>query len=344
MMLAPWTLALVACLQSPAAPQLKPGAPAPAFQATSWLQGEPVFALEPGRAHLVVFWAPWSGASTQVFARLSEMAQRQAARGLSVTLVSGPDERAPTSQSSRARLVELASFARFRCAWDGEGALRRAWLDAAGLRTLPAAFLVDREGRLVACGAPQRVETLVQTVLDRRHDLAALERQAGERVARELRAARARAELQVAFRQRAWDKALGLCDELLAFDAAAHKRLVITRFQLLLRELGRVEEAYAYGESLLTGPLADDVGILTILAWTVVDPAQSPARRDLAFAGRCAQRAVDLTARRNATLLDTLARVHAAQGELAQAIALETEAARLDPFFERVLSEYQAAR
>lgn len=320
------------------------GATAPELALPRWIAGAPAFGLEPGKVHFVVFWAPWSGASTQSLTRLGDLARRNAATDLVVTGVAGPDGRGSTFTTARERLRESVSAAPFRCGWDESGAAQRAWLGAPGERALPCAFLVDRDGHVAAIGAPGLVELRVASVLAGAHDLAALAREAADHGAVEAELARARDAFQVACRTRDWERALGACDELLRIDSDGHRRMIVARFQILLARLGRADDAYAYGRELLAGVARDDIGSLAILAWTVVDPDQRLPRRDLAFAGACAQRAVDLSQRRNATLLDTLARVHHAQGELDQAIAIETEAVRLDAFFAGVLADYRRER
>lgn len=320
------------------------GDEAPALALTRWLAGTPAYALEAGKVHFVVFWAPWSGASTQALLRLGDLARRNTSTGLVVTAVAGPDTRGATFTAARDRLRELTPGAPFRCGWDENGAAQRAWLGTAGANALPCAFLVDRDGHIAALGAPGLVEARVASVLAGTHDLAALAREATDHGTVEAELARVRDAYQVAYRTHDFERALTLCDELIRLDPDGHRRMVVARFQILLARLGRADDAYAYGRELLAGVARDDIGSLAILAWTVVDPDQRPVRRDLTFAGECAQRAVDLSQRRNATLLDTLARVHHAQGELDQAIAIETEAARLDVFFAGVLAEYRRER
>lgn len=317
---------------------------APELALPRWLAGTPAYALEAGKVHFVVFWAPWSGASTQALTRVGDTQRRNAAAGLVVTAVAGPDARGATFTSARTRLRELVPDAPFRCGWDETGAMQRAWLGIAGERALPCAFLVDRSGHVAAIGAPGIVELRLASVLEDEHDLAALAQEAVDHTLVEADVVRAQNEFQSACRALDWQRALALCDELLRLDPDGHRRMVVARFQILLLRQGRVDEAYGYGRELLAGAARDDIGSLAILAWTVVDPDQHPPRRDLEFAGACAQRAVDLSQRRNAILLDTLARVHHTQGELEQAIAIETEAVRLDASFAGTLAGYVRER
>ena len=74
-------------------PALAIGDRAPALPVLRWLSGPPVNAIEPGRVTMLVFWAPWSGASTQVLPRLAELARRNAGRELTVVALCSADAR-----------------------------------------------------------------------------------------------------------------------------------------------------------------------------------------------------------------------------------------------------------
>jgi sugar lactone lactonase YvrE len=94
---------------------------------------------------------------------------------------------------------------------------------------------------------------------------------------------------------------------------------------------------------------------LNRIAWRIVDPARptAEAARDLDLAQRAAEAAVAISKRRNAAMLDTLARVYAWRGDFAQALAIQEEALQvLDRFpgtgtranLERTLAEYRSRR
>jgi tetratricopeptide (TPR) repeat protein/tRNA A-37 threonylcarbamoyl transferase component Bud32 len=68
---------------------------------------------------------------------------------------------------------------------------------------------------------------------------------------------------------------------------------------------------------------------LNRLAWTIVDPEVELETRDLALALRAAEKVVALTHGQNGSVLDTLARVFAWQGELARAIEVQSRAVEL---------------
>lgn len=335
-------IAPAAAAPDPAGSRLEIGGDAPGLEGLRWITGAPAGELERGRVLLVVFWAPWSGTSTQTLARLAELERRHAARGLDVLAVSAADARGTTLERARRSLHELAGQVPARTAFDTDGTWRARWIGAEADPMLPVAFLVDRTGRIASEGSVAQAELRLPRVLADQHDLAKLAAEAAREPELLARSAELQRDFHAASRASDWPRVLARCDELLALDLDRHRRFTLAKFQVLLLRQHRAAEAYAYARALADGIARDDVGLLNSIAWTIVDPHQPVPERDLALAGRCAQRAVDLTLRRNAVLLDTLARVHAAQGEFDRAIAVEEEAARIDPIFAGPASELRA--
>lgn len=315
---------------------------APELGRLEWITGEPVAALERGKTYLVFFWAPWSGASTQLFARLSEMQRKNADRGLVVIAITAPDARGTTFEAARARVNELRAFAGFRIAFERSATTRQRYLGLASTTQPPFAVLVDRDGRIAVYGNSVEAELRLPSVLAAQHDLRALAVESTERRNILEQGLRLQREFDDAYRSGNWPAARQRCDQLLALDRARFRRFAVARFQVLLLAAERLDEAWAEGRALLEGIARDDIGMLGTIAWSIVDPAAPLAHRDLVLAGECAQRAVDLSGRRNAVLLETLARVHQQQGELERAIEIQREALRLDPTREGALHEFEA--
>ena len=89
-----------------------------------------------------------------------------------------------------------------------------------------------------------------------------------------------------------------------------------------------VEAALRFRRSVELNP--DWVTALTSLA-SVLAAAPDPNVRDTSEAVRVAERAVDLTSRRDANTLDVLAVAHAAAGDFGKAVTIIGEALALEP-------------
>ena len=70
----------------------------------------------------------------------------------------------------------------------------------------------------------------------------------------------------------------------------------------------------------------DDSEMLNAMAWSMVNPDRPLSNPDLALAEKAASRASELAKGNDPSVLDTLARVYAAQGHLDKAIATESDA------------------
>lgn len=110
-----------------------------------------------------------------------------------------------------------------------------------------------------------------------------------------------------------------------AFPAAQNNRHL--RFLTLLRDLDQPDKAYALGRK-LASDLHDNAAGLNRLAYeTLTEPGIRV--RDPAFALAAAERANELTRHQNPSFLDTLARAHAAAGDLESAVKWMEKAVEL---------------
>ncbi|MBK9778106.1 MAG: TlpA family protein disulfide reductase [bacterium] len=154
---------------------------APTLEVEAWLKGEPVPQFLRGRAYIVEFWATWCMPCVYGMPHLTEMQSRWADRVtvIGVDVFDGNAD-AADSVTTRERVAAFVaardSVIGYRIALDGEAQkAATGWLRAAGLNTIPSAFLVDGEGRIAHIGNPAQAafELAVQAVLDGSHDLAA---------------------------------------------------------------------------------------------------------------------------------------------------------------------------
>lgn len=306
------------------------GDPAPRLRVGSWLKGEPIASFEPGRVYVVEFWSTWCLPCEKSIPLLSSLQARHAERGVRVVGVSVFEDRSCEVAPYVARQGErmnytVAADSVLEGATSAQGAMVLSWLKPSGETSLPTAFLVDGSGTIVWIGDTHSLEQPLEQVLAGTWDLAQAKLEHQKRV--RVRSLRATLNLQV--REKQWEKVLETVEEMRILDPLTETRTAAWRFTALLN-LGRDEEAWAYGRAALEGLLKDDALALNVIAWTVVDPrAPKRASRDLDFALAAAERAAELTERRNAAILDTLAVVHFERGSVALAIATEEEAIAL---------------
>ncbi len=156
---------------------LKVGDRAPAFHVASWLKGEPVQRFEPGRVYVVEFWATWCGPCRMAMPHLSALAAKYRDEVTVIGVDVKDNAAADTTDLSYLGLVEdfvdaIGDGMDYTVAVDNPAQQTwQHWMDAAGLKGIPATFVVDRSGRIAWIGHPLNgLDLVVENILVGRFD------------------------------------------------------------------------------------------------------------------------------------------------------------------------------
>lgn len=150
---APQPVAVPAATAQPAA-TLKVGDPAPALAQGKYVQGEPVAAFEKGKVYVVEFWATWCGPCRTVIPHVNKLQEKHRDKGL-VVIGQNVWQRGENVEGDVTAFVkQMGGDMTYRVAFDREGAMSETWMKAAGRKGIPAAFVVDREGKIAWIGHP----------------------------------------------------------------------------------------------------------------------------------------------------------------------------------------------
>jgi len=345
------TLALAAGASAQAAVEsLGVGMRAPALEHVTWIQGDPVAAWQPGQVYVLDFWATWCPPCRKSIPHINALSQKYRDQGVHVIGVAVAPR--PGQQPTKAFVTEQGDGMSYGIAEDIDGRTSATFMEAASCFGIPTIMVVDRKGELAFIGSPFGMdETLAQIVAGTDDRAAAIAADAARRApydgARKLAAA---LEHYDTLDAAAAAELLVPCDEALAREPDS-PQIAYTKY-MLLAKAGPKEKAAAYGREIVAGPLAKLPKALHLLAWGIVDPKRETARadRDLELALLAAQRADELTQHKDASILDTLARVRFWKGELDQAIALQKEALAVaadsgqKAEIEATLAEYEKAK
>lgn len=135
---------------------LKVGSAAPSIKIDKWVKGSEVSRFESGKPYIVEFWATWCPPCRESIPHLSKLAQQH--RGLTIIGVAASER---PGKDGDQRLAKLEEFVKakgdemsYTVAFDGDREMGKEWMAAAGVNTIPTAFLVDREGKIAWIGNP----------------------------------------------------------------------------------------------------------------------------------------------------------------------------------------------
>ncbi|NOT31837.1 MAG: redoxin family protein [Planctomycetes bacterium] len=310
--------------------ELMLGDPAPALQVAEWVQGKPIERFEPGQIYVVEFWATWCVPCKVAIPHLNELSKTFAGKAqfVGVSVWEHISEKQPYAVPEFVK--EMGDKMRYTVASDlvkasdGDGPMAKSWMAAAGQSGIPAAFIVNGEGKIAWIGSPLSIDKPLADVVAGNWDLAA----AAKKYASDARAkgvvAKLRDQVTKAKKAKDYAGAIRTIESALAADVTLEPIFGLEKYFLLV-EAQRPADAAAYGQRLLVQVFADNPNALNQLAWSIVDPQKS-TRGDFALAVQAAERAVNLLGGKDGNSLDTLGLALFKTGQITRAIEIQTRA------------------
>jgi thiol-disulfide isomerase/thioredoxin len=307
------------------AARLRIGDPAPPIEVSDWVRGEAFGGFEPGKVTVVEFWATWCGPCRTSMPHLTELQQAYEDRGVRILGISDePREKV----ASFLETPEWQEKARYTLGTDPDRSSHRDYMQATGQRGIPTAFIVDAAGEVAWIGHPMVMdEPLAKIVAGEWDNDAYRERYERQKLRQAAWSARNRAYL-LATRNRDWNAAMELLDAQLA-EFPEDPFANLSKCRLLVIELDRGDEGILVGRRLVESPDADAM-LLNQLAWSLLESGKATGPV-LALAKAAAERAVAISERKDAAVLDTLARAIWEEGDRQAAIAVQREAVAIAP-------------
>ncbi len=310
---------------------LKVGDPAPKLQTGKWVQGDPVTAFEPGKTYIVEFWATWCGPCRASIPHLNEIYTKFKDKGL---VVIGQNCWEQDDKLVAPFVKKMGDKMTYRVALDDKptasdkGKMAETWMTAAGQNGIPAAFLINPEGKIAWIGHPMALkEQVLEQVMAGTYDIhkAAAEYRKMQENQGQLQTASM--ALSRAMENKDWDAASAKVEEIAALLPADERdNLDMLRMSILFGK-----EDYPAGYKLaakISESHKENAMLQNELAWRLAtDPALK--QRDLPLANTIAERANQASQGKDPAILDTLARVKFLQGNKAEAIALQEKALSL---------------
>jgi len=292
----------IACCQSAGA-DLKVGDAAPPLHVRSWIQGESVEPHKDKTDHVYVveFWATWCGPCLQGIPHMSAMQEHFKDKATFVGVSQEPHE-----VVAAFLLSGWKDRMRYTVAVDNKGGTNKAWMRAAGKNGIPCAFLVQA-GKVKWIGHPLKDMNMELARLVGDNDFI--------RTMNEWR--EAEETYGMAMRAQQWDEAIKAIDKLLALQPY-RQELSLQKFGILATQKKDVLAAKAWARHLTEN--CDNPAILNEFAWVVLTEDDFGLVRDVPMALSAAKKAVRLTDKKEAAVIDTLARAFAESGDMERAI------------------------
>jgi thiol-disulfide isomerase/thioredoxin len=167
------TVAAGTILPVAGAATLKAGDPAPKLETGKYVQGEPVKDFQKGKAYIVEFWATWCGPCRASIPHLNEVYLKFKDKGL---VVIGQNCWEQDDSLVAPFVKNMGDKMTYRVALDDKttnqkGQMAKTWMEAAGRKGIPSAFLVDTKGVIAWIGHPMALkEDVIEDVLAGKYD------------------------------------------------------------------------------------------------------------------------------------------------------------------------------
>jgi len=339
------TAALLCLFCSPVHAQrgqsLKVGDAAPGLSIAEWVKhakGHPEgdVSFEEGTTYVVEFWATWCTPCRKSIPHLTEIQNKYEPDELRIIGVTTEE-----SDVVKRFVKKQGRRMNYSVAIDKRNGTSRAWMRAASLSGIPAAFIVGPEGKVQWYGHP------VGSGLEEFEEI--LEKVMGGRYNRKLRlqAQSVIDAIENAHELKNWSQYELLTQKLIERDPRIFYRYILDRFEIFLLKQEDAPKAYAYAQEVIkTYP--DDPELLGWLAEKIAAAPNIPdAKRDLDIALEAVKIARTNSDPDDPRFLAFEASVRFRRGEVTEAVDLQERAffmasPRRKARYEPMLREYRS--
>jgi thiol-disulfide isomerase/thioredoxin len=292
--------------------KLAVGSSAPGMNVAHWVKGE--FVQTEAEVYVVEFWATWCPPCRKSIPHLTALQEEFGPEGLTIVGISGEDSEVVEPFVSR-----MGSKMDYIIGVDNREKTNRAWMQAAGLKGIPAAFIVDRSGIIQFIGHPlsEEFESILAKVMSGRYN-----KEKQTLASPIIASARRNAAGQ------SWESAKKSYNEAIEIDQMVFAELYIEQFKMLLLKKRDTNAAYAFAMKIIASRGEKDPELLTWLSETIAtDPELQPGQRRMPIAVQAAETALKNARQKNdPKYLAALAKIKFHTGDIDDAIDYQRQA------------------
>lgn len=303
----------------------------PALQVREWVQGEPVSGFQNDQTYVVEFWATWCGPCRKAIPHMSELQTKygESVKFIGVSIwenLEGENSYAVPAFVKKMGADMSYTVAADRTEGTQEDVMATTWMDAAGQRGIPTAFIIDG-GKVAWIGSPFDIDEPLARVHAGEWDMGAAIAAHNKVMAKEAAYSALGTKLKSLGKAERWDDALAAMDHTFRNYPEFEESFAAKRYEFL-KKAGRTADAAAYGRTLVEDFYKDNASRLNALAWGIVDPKTRGSEADIGLAMLAAERANELTDWKDPAVLDTYALALFLGGKHAKAIEIQEQAVK----------------
>ncbi len=315
------------------AQNLSVGDPAPKLEVKSFVKGEPVTNLEPGKFYVVEFWATWCGPCRVTIPHLTELQKKHPDVNFIGVSVWEQDQ-----AGVKPFVEKMGEKMSYRVAMDAvpekgkgmEGAMAKNWMKAAGQNGIPTAFIVNKDDRIAWIGHPAQMDEPLERIVTGSWDLKVAIAEHKKAMEEREKMMKVQSKLGQAIRANDPKKLIAVIDEIGSEIPGMEAALGSMKFGALLK-LGEAEKALELGKHLTQKVFGAEHNYYNNLAWSIVDPAvkEKHSPKVLQFAVETAERGDELAKGKDPAVADTLAKAYFDAGQKTKALETQERAVKL---------------
>jgi thiol-disulfide isomerase/thioredoxin len=311
------------------------GDPAPKLDVKSFVKGAPISEFEPGKLYVVEFWATWCGPCRTSIPHLTELQKKHPE--ISFVGVSVWEQ---SQDSVKPFVDEMGDKMAYRVAMDSvpkdgkgnEGAMAKTWMQAASQDGIPAAFVINKEGKIAWIGHPMSMDEPLEKIASGSWDLKVAAEDYRKAAENQKKLEKIQAKFTGAIRSGNSKQIVDVVDEIIAEMPSLEANFgLVGRKLTALIKLDEQDKALEYAHKLSKSALSKSAEGLNGLAWAIVDPDAGikPGAKLIQFAVETARRADEMAQSKDAGIADTLAKAYFDSNDVAKAIEHQERAISL---------------